>query len=144
MNAGDPEPLRLQTSRSFQFLYLLPILLAVALLTDLVLNDRNSNWPLVVGALLLALVTVPRALARVDLEDERLSLSMPLRSPKRVYLRQVSGYERSGRVGRSLILRHHPLDEQGNLDSENEQFLGLPPLEQQTDLEARLESIVNP
>lgn len=144
MTASDPEPLRFQTSRSFQFFYLLPILLAAALAVDLVLNARTSNWPLVIGALLLSAVTVPRALASVELEDARLSLIMPLRSAKRVDLRQVSGFERSGRVGRSLILRYHPLDEQGNLDSESEQFLGLPPLEQQADLEARLESIVNP
>ena len=37
------EPLRFQTSRSFQFLYLLPILLAAALAVDLVLNGRSST-----------------------------------------------------------------------------------------------------
>lgn len=141
---ADSEPLHFQTSRSFQFLYLLPILLAAALTVDLVLNGRASNWPLVIGALLLAAVTVPRALARVDLADELLSLNVPLHAPKQVGLRQLVGYERSGRMGRSLILRYHPMDEQGRLDIASEQFLGLPPLEMQADLEAQLERVVTP
>lgn len=143
MTESELEALHLRTSRSFQFLYLLPILLAVALAVDLVLNDRSSNWLFVIGALLLALVTVPRALARVELENELLSVSMPLRAPKQVHLRQLVGFERSGRMGRALILRYHPMDEQGRLDIANEDFLGLPPLEQQADLEARLIPVVS-
>ncbi|MCB0234480.1 MAG: hypothetical protein KDG58_09700 [Anaerolineae bacterium] len=138
------EPLRFQTSRSFQFLYLLPILLAAALAVDLVLNGRSSNWPLIGGAIVLALVTVPRALARVDLQGDLLSLTMPLRAPKQVALDQLVGFERSGRMGRSLILRYHPMNEQGMADIASEQFLGLPPLEMQADLEAQLEQFITP
>ena len=138
------EPLRFQTSRSFQFLYLLPILLAAALAVDLVLNGRSSNWPLIGGAIVLALVTVPRALARVDLQGDLLSLTMPLRAPKQVALDQLVGFERSGRMGRSLILRYHPMNEQGIADITSEQFLGLPPLEMQADLEAQLEQFITP
>lgn len=142
MTADGGDALHFQTSRGFQFLYLLPILLAAALVVDLILDGRSSNWPLIVGALVLAAVTVPRALARVDLQDDLLSLNMPLRAPKQVHLRQVVGLERSGRMGRSLILRYHPMDEQGRIDIASEQFLGLPPLEMQADLEAQLDRVV--
>ncbi|MEZ4767793.1 MAG: hypothetical protein R2844_05135 [Caldilineales bacterium] len=140
----DTDPLRFQTSRTFQFLYLLPILLAGALLVDLVVGGGASSWPLIIGALLLALFTVPRALARVDLEDGVLSLRMPLRKPQQVALRQLVSYERSGRIGRALILRYHPVDDAGRVNTADEMFLGLPPLEQQMDLEERLEAVVNP
>ena len=144
MTADGGDALHFQTSRSFQFLYLLPILLAAALIVDLILNGRSSNWPLIIGALCWPSVTVPRALAHVDLQDGLLSLNMPLRAPKQVHLRQVVGFERSGRMGRSLILRYHPMDEQGRIDIASEQFLGLPPLEMQADLEAQLERVVAP
>ena len=144
MTTDDGDALHFQTSRSFQFLYLLPILLAAALIVDLILNGRNSNWPLIIGAFVLAAVTVPRALASVDMKDDLLSLNMPLRAPKQVSMCQLVGFERSGRMGRSLILRYHPMDEQGLLDFASEQFLGLPPLEMQADLEAQLERVVSP
>lgn len=144
MTADGGDALHFQTSRSFQFLYLLPLLLAAALIVDLILNGRSSNWPLIVGAFVLAAVTVPRALASVDLQEGLLSLNMPLRAPKQVQLRQLVGFERSGRMGRSLILRYHPLNEQGLVDVASELFLGLPPLEMQTDLEAQLERVVTP
>lgn len=144
MTADGGDALHFQTSRSFQFLYLLPLLLAAALIVDLILNGRSSNWPLIVGAFVLAAVTVPRALASVDLQEGLLSLNMPLRAPKQVHLRQLVGFERSGRMGRSLILRYHPLNEQGLVDVASELFLGLPPLEMQADLEAQLERVVTP
>ncbi len=144
MTESNQKPFYFRTSRSFQFLYLLPILLAAALIVDLILNGRSSNWPLIVGAFVLAVVTVPRALASVDLQDGLLSLHMPMRASKKVWLRQLVGFERSGRMGRSLILRYHPMDEQGRVDIASEQFLGLPPLEMQADLEAQLERVVTP
>lgn len=85
-----------------------------------------------------------RALARVDLQGDLLSLTMPLRAPKQVALDQLVGFERSGRMGRSLILRYHPMNEQGMADIASEQFLGLPPLEMQADLEAQLEQFITP
>lgn len=144
MNASDQEPLSFPTSRTFQFLYLLPILLAVALVVDLLLNARTSNWAPLAFALLLAVFTVPRSLARVQLEDDLLSLHMPLKKPRQLALRQLVSFERSGRMGRALILRYHPLDDNGRIDSADELFLGLPPLEQQYDLEERLQAAISP
>ena len=141
MTASDQEPLSFQTSRSFQFLYLLPILLSAALAVDLVLNARTSDWPPVALTLLLAVYTVPRALARVDLDDKALSLHMPLKKPQQIALRQLVSFERSSRMGRALILRYHPMDD-GLIDSANELFLGLPPLEQQYELEERLQAAI--
>ena len=143
MTASDQEPLSFQTSRSFQFLYLLPILLAAALAVDLLLNARTSDWPPVILALLLAVYTVPRALARVDLDDQAFSLHMPLKKPRQVALRQLISFERSGRMGRALILRYHPMHDDGRIDIEEELFLGLPPLEQQYDLEERLQAAMS-
>lgn len=142
MTAANSEALRFQTSRTFQFLYLLPVLLLVALLADLVVGGSAPSWPLIAGALLLALFTVPRALARAELADNRLILSTPLRAPRSIDLRQLVSYERSGRIGHSLILRYRPADEQGRQDVDNEQFLGLPPLDRQFELEERLDAAV--
>ena len=83
-----------------------------------------------------------RALARVELADNRLILSTPLRAPRSIDLRQLVSYERSGRIGHSLILRYRPADEQGRQDVDNEQFLGLPPLDRQFELEERLDAAI--
>lgn len=136
--AADPAPVRFQTSRGFQFFYLLPLLLAAAALTDALINRRPANWPIVVGALLLAVITVPRALARVELDGDLLRLYQPLRAPKQVALRQLCGVERSRRMGHTLLLRYYPLNQRGQIDLAEECFLGLPPLEQQVDLETHL------
>lgn len=144
MTTSEPQLLSLQTSRSFQFLYLLPILLAAALAVDLLLNGRTANGAPLILALLLAVYSVPRALARVDLDDQTLSLHRPLKKPQQIARRQLVSFERSGRMGRALILRYHPMDADGRIDSAVEQFLGLPPLEQQYDLEARLQAALSP
>ena len=57
---------------------------------------------------------------------------MPLRAGKQVALDQLVGFERSGRMGRSLILRYHPMNEQGMATSPASNS-GLPPLEMQAD-----------
>jgi hypothetical protein len=122
-------------SRGFQFLYLLPLLLAAALLVQQVRSATPDGWLALLMALALAGITVPRALARVEIDGDLLTLRVPLRSTRQVELANVVDVERSARIGRALILRYRPLPGAG------EHFLGLPPLEGQEVLEQRLRAI---
>ena len=46
--------------------------------------------------------------------------------------------EESSRLWRRLIVRYHPVDAQGRIDRTVEDFLSLPPVEEQSALEAWL------
>lgn len=142
MTAAPSEPASFTTSRSFQFFYLLPVLLAGALVVDRFVNGRSGSWPWILGALLLAGVTVPRALARVEVDGERLTLFRPLHAPQQLPLRRLVSMERSSRIGHALILRYRPAEEAAPEEA-GDDFLGLPPLAGQADLEALLQAFID-
>lgn len=131
-----------RTNALFRVLYLLPALLAVAFALQAVRQPDLSNGLGFTLCLLLLAVSVPRALARVVVDDSQLRLEAPFRQPRNVYFRQLIAIERSSRLGNALLLRYHPMDERGRLDIANQQFLSLPPLEQQHLLEEQLRAIV--
>lgn len=126
----------------FQVFYLAPILLAVVFLVAFVRQPTRENGVIVAAIVIVAILAVPRALARVTLEEDVLTLSMPLRQPRALRLRQLISVERSSRVGHALLLRYHPMDDRGRLDIAGEAFLGLVPLEEQYLLEERLRAVV--
>ena len=138
----SPNSQAFSTSLPFKLLYSAPILLAVFLLYDLVRSPQPDTGLFLAVCLALSAITVPRAWARVILDEERLMLSMPLRRARMVQLRQLIAVERSQRLGHTLILSYHPIDERGRLDIANQEILGLVPLDRQDQLESQLRQIV--
>jgi hypothetical protein len=134
--AGDLRTFRAKPG--YQFFYSLPMLLALALLVDIVLAPEGTKVLALVLVLVAAAVTVPLGWARVVLEHEQLSLQAPLRKPRALERQQLVSFEESSRLWRSLILRYHPIDRSGGIDRGSEAFLSLPPLDDQPALEAWL------
>lgn len=132
-------PLTFRTSRGFQMLYSAPVLLIALLAADLFRLWSPTTLFLIGLTVAVAAVSLPRGWARVILDESKLTLQMPLRKPRTVHLRQLVRVERTQRPGHALVLRYRPMDERGRLDIANEEFLGLPPLEMQDRLEARLQ-----
>jgi hypothetical protein len=126
----------------FQVIYLAPILLFLLFLVAFLRQPAPEGGLVLVVLAGLALLTVPRALTRVTVNGEKLVRAVPLRRPRTVYLRQLVAVERSSRLGHALLLRYHPMDEQGRVDIANEEFLGLVPLDDQFALEDRLQVVV--
>ncbi|MEA3337119.1 MAG: hypothetical protein U9R25_14510 [Chloroflexota bacterium] len=123
-----------RTSWGFRLLYLVPLLLVLLALVTQVKSPAQYGWLLVLLAIVFSVMTVPRALTKVIVDDESLVVNTPLRKSTVIYLRQLVSVERSPRVGHALLLRYHPMDERGRLDIANQEFKGLPPLEQQEQL----------
>jgi hypothetical protein len=134
--AGDLRTFRAKPG--YQFFYSLPVLLALALLVDIVLAPEGAKVLVFVLVLVAAAVTAPLGWARVVLDHEQLSLQAPLRKPRTLERRQLVSFEESSRLWRSLILRYHPIDGDGGIDRDMEAFLSLPPLDDQPALEAWL------
>ena len=86
---------------------------------------------------------MPLAWTKVVFDRDRLIVQTPLRKPRSVELRQLVQLEESSRRWHSLILRYHPIDEQGRMDRSTEAFLSLPPLEDQLALEEWLRRSVS-
>lgn len=126
----------------FRILYLAPLLLMILFVIDALWRPNRESWLILGITAVVAILAVPRALARVTLEDDRLTQSIPLQRPKTIHLRQLISYENTGRRWNALILRYHPMDEQGRLDIANQEFLGLVPLDEQYLLEDRLREVV--
>ena len=136
------EPTSFRTKPSYQFFYSLPVLLALAQSINIMIApDRNKGLVLFL-ILIVALLSVPLAWAKVVLDGDRLIVQTPLRKPRSVELRQLVQMEESSRRWHSLILRYHPVDEHGRMDRSTEAFLSLPPLEDQVALEERLRKSV--
>ena len=143
---NDPATGDLQTFRvqpGFQFFYTLPVLLAAAVLVDALLAPAADKWLLLALTLAIAAISLPRGWSKVTLADGRLSLHTPLRRPRTVDLRGLVGLEASPRLGRALVLRYHPVDEHGRPEPASEAVLGLPPLQDQTMLEERLQAAID-
>ena len=143
---NDPATGDLQTFRvqpGFQFFYTLPVLLAAAVLVDALLAPAADKWLLLALTLAIAAISLPRGWSKVTLADGRLSLHTPLRRPRVVDLRGLVGLEASPRLGRALVLRYHQVDEHGRPEPAGEAVLGLPPLQDQTMLEARLQAAID-
>lgn len=136
MMAGDSKTFRAKPG--YQFFYSLPVLVALALLVDLVMAPEGVKVLALVLVLVAASVTVPLGWARVVLDREHLSLLAPLRKPRTMERRQLVSFEESSRLWRSLIVRYHPIDRSGGIDRGSEAFLNLPPLDDQPALEAWL------
>lgn len=126
----------------YQALFTLPVLLILLLAYDLWRSPRPEGALMLGATVILALLTVPRALGRVELADDRLTLHMPLHKPRSLHLRQLIAYEAAGRMWDTLLLRYHPMDERGRLDIANQEYLTLVPLQDQSVLEAQLQAIV--
>ncbi len=143
---NDPATGDLQTFRvqpGFQFFYTLPVLLAAAVLVDALLTPAADKWLLLALTLAIAAISLPRGWSKVTLADGRLSLHTPLRRPRVVDLRGLVGLEASPRLGRALVLRYHPVDAHGRPEPAGEAVLGLPPLQDQTMLEERLQAAID-
>lgn len=138
-----PSDVTFRVQPGFQFFYTLPVLLAVAVLADALLAPAADKWLLLLLALAIAAISVPRGWSKVTLADGRLSLHSPLRRPRVVDLRGLVGLEASPRLGRALLLRYHPVDEHGRPDPAGEAVLGLPPLQDQTLLEDLLQAAID-
>ena len=132
----DPTTFRIKPS--YQFFYSLPVLLALAQTVDIILAPNRTKGLVLFLILIAALLSVPLAWTKVVLDRDRLIVQTPLRKPRSVELRQLVQFEQSSRRWHSLILRYHPIDEQGRMDRSSEAFLSLPPLEDQLALEERL------
>jgi hypothetical protein len=126
----------------YQALFTLPVLLVALLAYDFLRSPQAEGALMLAGTVVLAFLTVPRALGRVDLADDRLILSIPLHRPQSVHLRQLIDYEATGRMWHTLLLRYHPMDERGRLDIANQEYLTLVPLQDQYILEEQLQAIV--
>lgn len=126
----------------YQVLFTLPVLLVLLLAYDLWRSPRPEGVLMLGATIVLAFVTVPRAFGRVELANDRLTLHMPLHQPRSVHLRQLIAYEAAGRMWHTLLLRYHPMDEQGRLDIANQEYLTLVPLQDQYALEVQLQAIV--
>ena len=129
----DPTTFRIKPS--YQFFYSLPVLLALAQIVDIILAPNRTKGLVLFLILIVALLSVPLAWTKVVLDRDRLIVQTPLRKPRSVELRQLVQFEQSSRRWHSLILRYHPIDEQGRMDRNSEAFLSLPPLEDQLALE---------
>ena len=136
------EPTTFRIKPSYQFFYSLPVLLALAQIVDIILAPNRTKGLVLVLILIVALLSVPLAWTKVVLDRDRLIVQAPLRKPRSVELRQLVQLEESSRRWHSLILRYHPIDEQGRMDRNTEAFLSLPPLEDQVALEERLRKSV--
>ena len=136
----DPTTFRIKPS--YQFFYSLPVLLALAQIVDIILAPNRTKGLVLFLILIVALLSVPLAWTKVVLDRDRLIVQTPLRKPRSVELRQLVQFEQSSRRWHSLILRYHPIDEQGRMDRNSEAFLSLPPLEDQLALEERLRKSV--
>lgn len=137
----ETEQIVLRPPPTYQFLFTLPALLSLAIVVDLIWRPAGESAVMAIACVALSLVTVPRGWASVTLDDDRVTLRMPLRRPAVVYLRQLIGYEVAGRGWRTLLLRYHPMDDQGRVDIASQAFLSLVPLRDQYVLEERLEGI---
>lgn len=123
---------------SFQFLYTLPVLLALAILVDALSAPEPQKWLFLLLVLALAAIATPRGWSTVTLDGERLTLHTPLHRPRVVDLRHLLTLETSSRVGAALVLRYHPDDSHGQPDLTHEVVMGLPPLQDQALLEEHL------
>lgn len=126
----------------YQALFTLPVLLVVLMAYDFLRSPQAEGALMLAATIVLAFLTVPRALSRVDLVNDLLTLNMPLRRPRSVHLRQLIDYEATGRMWHTLLLRYHPMDEQGRLDIASQEYLTLVPLQDQYILEEQLQEIV--
>jgi hypothetical protein len=138
-----PSEATFRVQPGFQFFYTLPVLLAAAVLVDALLAPAADKWLLLLLTLVIAAISVPRGWSKVAVKDGRLALYSPLRQPRTVDLRGLVGLEISPRLGRALVLRYCPVDEQGRPDPASEAVLGLPPLQDQTVLEERLQAAID-
>ncbi len=138
-----PSEAKFRVQPGFQFFYTLPVLLAAAVLVDALLAPAADKWLLLLLTLVIAAISVPRGWSKVAVKDGRLALYSPLRRPRTVDLRGLVGLEISPRLGRALVLRYCPVDEQGRPDLASEAVLGLPPLQDQTVLEERLQAAID-
>ena len=138
----DDETTTFRPRPLYQALYTLPIPLALLILLDLLRTPAVEKWVVLTVIALAAAIAMPRGWARVRLEKDRLTLDMPLHQPRTVYLRQLIAVETSRRRWDTIILRYHPMDEQGRLDIANQEVLALVPLDQQYLLEERLRKVV--
>lgn len=136
--SGDDRVFRVKPG--FQFYYTLPLLLALAIFVDAIFAPAADKWLFLLLVLALAAISVPRGWSRVTLEGDRLTLHTPLRRPRAVDLRQLTGLEISPRIGQAIVLHYHPDDPHGQPDLISEAVLGLPPLEDQAILEEHLRS----
>ena len=136
------EPTTFRIKPSYQFFYSLPVLLALAQVVDIILAPNRTKGLVLFLILIVALLSVPLAWTKVVFDRDRLIVQTPLRKPRSVELRQLVQFEQSSRRWHSLILRYHPIDEQGRMDRSSEAFLSLPPLEDQLALEERLRKSV--
>jgi hypothetical protein len=135
---GPSEKLTFRVKPGFQFFYTLPVLLALAILVDALFAPAADKWLFLLLVLILAAISVPRGWSKVTLDDDRLTLHMPLRRSRAVDLRHLSATETSPRLGQALVLRYHPVDEHNRPDLHSEAILGLPPLQDQAILEEHL------
>lgn len=71
------------------------------------------------------------SLAQATWEDDVLSYRLPLRPLRRLHRKQIIDVEVVGRRTRALLIRYHPLDERGRIDSGQEAFLNMTPLQDQ-------------
>lgn len=138
-----PSQVEFRVQPGFQFFYTLPLLLAAAVLVDALLAPAADKWLLLLLVLAIAAISLPRGWSKVTLADGRLALHSPLRRPRTVDLRGLVGLEASPRLGRALVLRYRPVDEHGRPDPAGEAVLGLPPLQDQSLLEERLQAAID-
>lgn len=126
----------------FQFFYTLPVLLGFAVLVDALLSPAADKWFFLLLVLILAAISVPRGWSKATLAGDRLTLHTPLRQPRALDLSDLTAVEVSPRIGQALILRYHPAGERGQPDLAHEAVLGLPPLQDQSVLEASLAEVL--
>ncbi len=127
---------------SFQFLYTLPVLLALAILVDALLAPASDKWLFLLLVLALAAISVPRGWSSVTLEGERLTLHTPLRRPRAVDLRRLLAVETSPRVGATLVLRYHSDDQPASRISPARQCLACRRCKIRNLLEERLQQAI--
>lgn len=128
----------------FQAFYSAPLVLVVVFVYELLKAPTREAAVMLAAMIGVGLLTLPRAWARVTLAGDRLTLQVPFRRPRTVYLRQLIAVESTGRHWNTLILRYHPMNEQGQLDIASQEFLALVPLDRQSILEERLRAVVGP
>jgi len=126
----------------YKLIVALMLLLVVALGWDLLRNPMPGTLFFFCVSVGLALWSGLTTLQRVELTENSICLSAPLRPQRCVAFRQLISVTEEGRVNPTLTVLYHPQQANGLLDLESAQSLFLPAVQNQEELLAHLQARV--
>ena len=135
----DELPVRYTPTPMFQFA---AFLLAVASLWFAINVWGNPNVISIivfVGVLMITVGMVFGAFARATYDGETLVYRVPLRPKLTIHRNQIIKVTLEGRRTRALVIGFHPRAEDGRIELERAEYVNLVPLQDQWDLQERLD-----